>query len=157
VPEAGERGVNMKRPVFVRILVVAACGLAAPGCVVRDIHDELVGVNERLARVEVALGEIDRTNDALADLQVRLELLEKIASVDESLRSMDGQLHSIQGSLSNLDEHLASLRRTISNIDSTIPFLRLSGDEPGSEEPGEGAPPPPPAGGPAAGSGGDGG
>lgn len=129
----------MNWTVFIRFLAVPACGLALPGCIVRDIHNEMVGVNEHLTRVEIALAEIDRTNDALADLKVRLELLEKIASVDESLRSMDGQLTTIQGSLSNLDQHLASLRRTISNIDSTIPFLRISGDQP---EEGEAETPP---------------
>lgn len=125
----------MNRLGFIRFLAALTCGLAAPGCVVRDIHKEMVGVNEHLARVEVALAEIDRTNDSLAELRVRLELLEKIASVDDSLRSMDGQLNSIQGSLSNLDQHLASLRRTISNIDSTIPFLRFSGDQTEEDEP----------------------
>lgn len=111
--------------------------LALPGCVVQDIHDELQGANQRLGRVELALEEIERTNEELVSLQLRLATLERMASIDQSLTSMDTQLESIQGSLVKLDDHLASLRRTISNIDSTIPFLRISGDRDEPETPPE--------------------
>lgn len=97
-----------------------------PGCVVTDIRDELVAVNQK----------IDTTNAQLDELQVKLQSLERMASIDSSLESIDGSLKSVDGqldtietSLSRLDEHLASLRKTINNIDSTIPFLKISGDD----------------------------
>lgn len=132
---AGVYSRGMKRTATV---IVAAAFVASPGCVVQDIHDELQGVNQRLARVELELKEIERTNDKLAALLIRLESLDLLESVDKSLHSMDGQLDTIEGSLVKLDDHLASLRRTITNIDSTIPFLRISGDqEEDAAEPGD--------------------
>ncbi|USN98249.1 MAG: hypothetical protein H6810_08665 [Phycisphaeraceae bacterium] len=115
------------------ILTLVVAALLLPGCVIQDIHKELKGANARLDRVEDALGHIDTTNAQLTALQARLRTLDKIDSVDASLKSIDGQLDSIEESLRHLDEHLASLRKTINNIDSTIPFLKISGDDEGDE------------------------
>jgi prefoldin subunit 5 len=129
-----------------RVLSLLACLPMLGGCIVQDIHDELVGVNARLERVEETLGKIDTTNRQLATLEARLNTLDRLESIDASLKSIDaelvainGELDPIKGSLVNLDEHLTSLRKTISNIDSTIPFLKLSGDA--DEADGEGGEP----------------
>jgi len=42
---------------------------------------------------------------------------------------MDTRLETLRSDLDEVSEHLASLRKTINNIDSTIPFLKISGDE----------------------------
>jgi prefoldin subunit 5 len=113
------------------------CIFLLPGCIVNDIYDQLESANGKLERVEVALAEIERTNSELAQLQVRLVTLEKIQSIDTSLASIEGQLGPISEDLTKLDGHLASLRKTISNIDSTIPFLKLSGDDEEGDEAGD--------------------
>lgn len=116
------------RPLVIMALATASL-TATPGCVVQDIYDELSATNASLARVESALEGVDTTNAELDRLQVRLETLERIQSIDASLSSIDGQLKPMLEELDALDQHLASLRRTINNIDSTIPFLKVSGDD----------------------------
>lgn len=124
-----------------RRIVTGICLLAAlaglPGCVVNDIHTEMMITNQRLADLEVRLDEVRKVNEQLEAInEDRLSMLASIdrslISIDESLVKIEGQLNPIGESLSSVDEHLASLRRTINNIDSTIPFLKISGD--GKEE-----------------------
>ncbi len=114
--------------------VRAACATLAlttlSGCIVTDIHEELIRVNTSL----------DTTNAQLATLDAQLtEKQARLASIDEKLRAIDDQLIAANTrleSLSDIDEHLASLdvhleaiRQIVRNLDSTIPFLRLSGDK----------------------------
>ncbi|MCW5758106.1 MAG: hypothetical protein KIT54_12785 [Phycisphaeraceae bacterium] len=89
------------------------------GCLAWEIRDELRAVNDSLDDVKIKLNSVndgllrlERTNTTLANLDMKLEALE-----------------TTNASLSSIDAHLASLRRTLNNIDSTIPFLKISGDE----------------------------
>ncbi|HRJ51069.1 MAG TPA: hypothetical protein PKU91_11065, partial [Phycisphaerales bacterium] len=132
-----------------------AASAALPGCIVREIRDELraangqlvcvqfamdeanqglssantllAQTNDRLDRVEEGLTRLDRTN-ALID---RVEKgLERIDRTNHSLGGLEAQLallNSIEQSLGRLDTHLASVRKTIGSINSFIPFLDLGG------------------------------
>lgn len=111
-----------------------------PGCLVQDIHDEMVTTNERLVDIDGALDEVARVNERLATIDAKLQ------EIESDLTRVEGHLAKVEPSLSSTNEHLASLRQTISNIDSTIPFLSISGDEEDAEadegeSPPEGAPP----------------
>jgi septal ring factor EnvC (AmiA/AmiB activator) len=116
-----------------RLLYAAMCVAmlaTLPGCIVRDIHKELVEANARVAAVEQELQRIKRTNTLLDALQQeRLNILDSmqttLVALQERLETMD----SIDESLKKLDRHLASLRKTIDNIDSTIPFLKIGDDK----------------------------
>lgn len=81
------------------------------GCIVYDIRDNLVAINQSLDVIQEDLKEVQKTNEQLVGLDNRLVIL-------------DGMGDSLQ----RLDEHLLSLRKTIANIDSTIPFLKLSSE-----------------------------
>lgn len=84
-----------------------------PGCIVQDINDQIVLSNENLTGIGDRLGAIDSS----------------LTQVGGTLSSMDEQLSALQTQLDATNAHLASLRKTINNIDSTIPFLKLSGDD----------------------------
>lgn len=103
-------------------IFLALAGVLAtlPGCVVWDINDGIVASNGNLGRIEDELQtiseDLDQTNENLTTMEARLD-------------SMDAQLKSLQDQLTATNKHLESLRKTINNIDSTIPFLKLSGDD----------------------------
>ncbi|MHC5027668.1 MAG: hypothetical protein ACYTGR_13015 [Planctomycetota bacterium] len=104
------------------ILFLFAC-LPLTGCVVTEIHDEMVTTNDRLSTIEQQLELIAEANVLLDDGNQRLgsvyERLNRMESIDATLTSIDASLQA-------LDEHLASLRTTIENIDGSIPFLKFS-------------------------------
>lgn len=107
-----------------------AAGLAASvflgmssGCVVIEIRDELVAVNQNLDTVGSRL---DAIETQLAEIEPQLEPLPYLERLDS--------LESITTSLDDIDQHLASLRKTISSIDSAVPFLKFSDPEPEPEE-----------------------
>lgn len=133
------------------IVLLAAAALLLPGCIVRDIRDELTQANASLVSLDAGRKQV---NEQLSELHTRLEVLDPILAsleridaslvsveteldranaglgeIDQSLASMQERMDSLDASLKKLDEHLASLRQTINNIDSTIPFLKLSGDD----------------------------
>ncbi len=90
-----------------------------PGCLAFEIRDELRLVNASMEDVKIKLDSVnsglqklERTNTVLADLDMKLTALE-----------------TTNASLSSIDAHLASLRKTLNSIDSTIPFLKVSGDD----------------------------
>lgn len=105
-----------------RLLAGACLPLMAwclSGCLAYEIRDELRLVNASLEDVKIKLNSVndgllrlERTNTLLADLDMKLTALE-----------------STNASLSSIDAHLASLRKTLNRIDSTIPFLKVSGDD----------------------------
>lgn len=97
-----------------------ALALAIPGCIVQDIHDQIALSNQQLTGINDQLASIDDNLTSIDD---------KLAAIDEKLATVDGRMANLQGVLDAITEHLASLRRTINNIDSTIPFLKLSGDD----------------------------
>ncbi|MCA9274731.1 MAG: hypothetical protein KDA29_01770 [Phycisphaerales bacterium] len=104
------------------ILFLGLAGALAilPGCVVWDINDGIVASNGNLGRIE---GELQAINEELGQTN------ENLTTVEARLDSMDQQLKSLQDQLTATNKHLESLRKTINNIDSTIPFLKLSGDD----------------------------
>lgn len=100
-------------------LPVAALALPLSGCIAWEIRNEMRQVNTSLDDIKLQLNtvndglrKLERTNTLLADLDMKLTAME-----------------TTNASLSSIDAHLASLRRTLNNIDSTIPFLKVSGDE----------------------------
>ncbi|MFG0245774.1 MAG: hypothetical protein ACF8MF_06970 [Phycisphaerales bacterium JB052] len=99
--------------------------LPMSGCVVWDINDGILASNDNLGRIEDELQSIDQ---GLGSTNENLE------TVESRLASMDAQLQSLQTQLDATNAHLASLRKTINNIDSTIPFLKLSGDDEQEQE-----------------------
>lgn len=109
--------------------------LALPGCIVQDIHDQIESSNERLAMINRTIEQIERTNTLLTTIEKSLSSIDtRLESIDKNLGSVDTRLSTLQVILDAVTEHLASLRRTINNIDSTIPFLKLSGDDPEEQE-----------------------
>ena len=106
-------------------LGLIAVALLQSGCVVSEIHEEIIGVNANLDETQAMLNgireDLDRTHDRLDRVKAQLDTLE-----------------SIDGSLKDLDQHLASLRSTLKNIDSTIPFLSLTSDDDDEGEAAEG-------------------
>lgn len=109
-----------------RVLLLSAITLLImPGCVVWDINDGILASNDNLGRIEDELQSID---EGLIDTNENLE------TVESRLASMDEQLKSLQSQLTATNAHLESLRKTINNIDSTIPFLKLSGDDEEEQE-----------------------
>ncbi len=96
-----------------------------PGCVVWDINDGIIASNGNLGQIESGLTEI---GDELGETNSNLQ------SVEARLASMDEQLKALQTQLDSTNKHLESLRKTINNIDSTIPFLKLSGDDEEEQE-----------------------
>lgn len=112
----------MKHPVLVLFVL---CLPVLSGCIVQDIHDQIAMSNQQLTGI----------NDQLASIDENLTSIDaKLAAIDGNLATVDGRMASLQGVLDAITEHLASLRRTINNIDSTIPFLRLSGDDDEAKE-----------------------
>lgn len=119
-------------------------GVAAftPGCVVQDIHNELVAINANmkvtqdilldasatLHDVQAQLDQVRRTNDLLVDLQAGLGTEQVAGTRSENRASIIGTMESIDRSLGTMDTHLSALRKTIANIDNTIPFLKFSAD-----------------------------
>ncbi len=99
--------------------------LAAPGCVVWDIKDQIALSNENLTSIEKRLDSIDRNLEVVNG---------NLDSMGGTLGSMDTQLVSLQAQLDATNEHLASLRKTINNIDQTIPFMSISGDSETEQE-----------------------
>ncbi len=89
------------------------------GCLAYEVRNELRQINTSLEDVKLKLNSVndgllklERTNTLLSDLDIKLTSLE-----------------TTNASLASIDAHLASLRRTLNNIDSTIPFLKVSGDD----------------------------
>ena len=97
----------------VLLCISLICTLTLPGCIVQDIHDQIALSNENLTQIGDQLEEID----------------DNLLAVEGTLSSMDEQLAALQTQLDATNAHLASLRKTINNIDSTIPFLKISGDD----------------------------
>jgi predicted nuclease with TOPRIM domain len=98
--------------------VAMAGGLVLPGCILDEMHDEMVTgtdtleeIEPRLETIETELAELRHANEHLSALRARLELME-----------------SINENLEELAEHLASLRATIENVNSVIPFMDIAGD-----------------------------
>lgn len=113
-----------------RLALVLTCAGMMPGCVFRDIRDQLADTNARLDRVQAGLGEIERTNSELEGLRYRLTALDRLESIDVALQGIDRRLVTVEASLRDIDAHLASLRDTIRRIDEAIPFVEISGGEP---------------------------
>ncbi|MEQ9095952.1 MAG: hypothetical protein RIE32_06785 [Phycisphaerales bacterium] len=100
-------------------MLLAALASALPGCLAYEVRNELRQANASLEDIKIKLDgvnsglqKLERTNTVLADLDMKLTALE-----------------TTNASLSSIDAHLASLRKTLNSIDSTIPFLKVSGDE----------------------------
>lgn len=106
-------------------LIMISSIVILPGCVVWDINDGIVASNDNLGQIESGLMEI---GDELGETNTNLQ------SVEARLASMDEQLKALQTQLDSTNKHLESLRKTINNIDSTIPFLKLSGDDKEEQE-----------------------
>lgn len=134
-----------KHPLAVLLLVPML--LAAPGCIVQDINDGIGTANENLTSINDSFAKVERANELLTkvdvqldtvegqltDLSAKLEVLERVneqlASIDKKLTTLNGSVDELQQPLTQIERHLASLRTTINNIDSTIPFLKISGDD----------------------------
>jgi len=121
---------------FQRVIRIGSASLLSvtlaamlPGCIVQDIHDQIALSNEKLQQIDESFEKVERANAALAKLDVQLERLKTLDTIDTNLDLMNAQIGTLQADLSAVSEHLASLRQTINNIDSTIPFLKFSGDE----------------------------
>ncbi|MEO1008204.1 MAG: hypothetical protein AAFX79_06535 [Planctomycetota bacterium] len=100
-------------------MLLAGVMLPGSGCIAWEIRDELTRINASMddikAQLDTAnqgLSALERTNSTLAELDTKLETLK-----------------TTNASLASIDTHLASLRKTLKNIDSTIPFLKVSGDD----------------------------
>lgn len=102
------------------VALLLAASLTMPGCIIWDAYDQLELANQQLGEINTNLTEID------GNLQ---QIDAKLATIDANLDTVDASLAEIKPMLAQIDEHLASLRKTINNIDSTIPFLKLSGDD----------------------------
>lgn len=100
-----------------------------PGCIVQDIHDQIALSNEKLQQIDESFEKVERANTALAKLDIQMERLQTLDSIDGNLVLMNERIDTLQKDLNAVSEHLASLRKTINNIDNTIPFLKISGDE----------------------------
>ena len=110
-----------RRPAAAAIALPLA--LAMSGCVVDEINEGIATSNENVRQTNQ---DLDVVTGRMAEINTRLD------GINAELDEINGQLAiltSIDASLKKLDVHLASLRKTINNIDSTIPFLRLSGDD----------------------------
>jgi len=97
--------------------------LSAGGCVVDEINEGIAASNENVRQTNQ---DLEVVTGRMAEINTRLD------GINAELDEINGQLAiltSIDASLKKLDVHLASLRKTINNIDSTIPFLKLSGDD----------------------------
>lgn len=131
-----------------RPLILVPLIALLPGCIVKEIRDEIKGVNAKLVTVDAGLnatnaqleqvnqrltgvgGGLDATNVKLKDVESGLG---RIDATNQSLGSVQERLAllaSIDKSLGHLDVHLAALRTTIGKLDSAIPFLDLGGDAP---------------------------
>lgn len=109
------------------ISLVLAAALTMPGCIIWDAYDQLELANQQLGDINTNLEEIDAN---LVTIDAKLATIDaKLATIDANLDTVDASLSKIQPMLVQIDGHLASLRKTINNIDSTIPFLKLSGDD----------------------------
>lgn len=103
--------------------------LTLTGCIVQDIYDQIELSNQQLGSISETLTKIERTNTLLASIEFELDSIDgKLATIDQNLGSVNTRMADLQVVLDAVSEHLASLRKTINNIDSTIPFLKLSGD-----------------------------
>lgn len=100
--------------------LVLAAAFTMPGCIIWDAYDQLELANKQLGEINANLAEIDGNLEQIDT---------KLATIDANLDTVDTSLSEIKPMLAKIDEHLASLRKTINNIDSTIPFLKLSGDD----------------------------
>lgn len=141
-----------ERAMLIKRLMVAVFGCvvvgALQGCIVQDIHDQIMVSNERLAAIDENFAKVERANKLLASLETQLDevlvpvnenlgLIEtrlasidaKLEAIDRNLGSMDTSIESVEADLKSVSASLASLRKTINNIDSTIPFLKFSGDD----------------------------
>jgi len=101
------------------MVLLAVLATHMTGCLAWEVRDELRLVNASMDDIKVQLGSVndglrklERTNTVLADLDMKLTSLE-----------------TTNASLASIDQHLASLRRTLNNISSTMPFLKVSGDD----------------------------
>jgi prefoldin subunit 5 len=112
-------------------LLIVTCCAPLGGCIVTDIHEEIVATNQRLESLEARLELIQEANELL---DAGNEGLDEVQEKLETMKSIDESLQSVDASLKRLDEHLAALRATIENIDSTIPFLSISGKPEDLEE-----------------------
>lgn len=112
--------------------------LAAPGCIIDDIHEGIVLANHNLTSINDSFAEVERANELLAELNEKLVTLdsvnERLASIDALLVQLEDAVDGVEPPLAEIEVHLASLRRTINNIDSTIPFLSVSGDDEDEQE-----------------------
>lgn len=106
-----------------RLATLAACLPVLGGCVVWDIKDSLVSIDEQLTTIDAQL---DGINGRLDTLETNLEPLPELHKLEE--------LAAINASIEPIEKHLASLRKTIANIDSTVPFLNISEDTGDEEE-----------------------
>ena len=123
------RGTHRALPRLVLAGMTFATLSCSPGCIVREMRDELVAVNASLDRSNDALSE---SNQMLA--QVRDDLKqgnERVAAIEQSLATMHDRLTvlaSVEASLKAIDAHLASLRQTLENLDKRIPFVKFADD-----------------------------
>lgn len=139
-----------------RLLAVSGvliCLFALPGCIVREIRDEMRSANAQLACVQDQLGAVSKeltdVNAGLGEANDRLDKVDQgltrldrtnalIDNVEQGLVRIDRtnasltdldkqleQLRSIESSLSRLDQHLTAVRKTMASLDGMIPFLDL--------------------------------
>ena len=124
------------------LLLSAAAGL--PGCIVRDIRDDLAATRagvDRLAELAPALRQtnasLERSNTQMETLYTELKethktldlVLERLDTTNTHLQESTGHLRRLDpmmASLKSLDESLAALRRMVENIDKAVPLLNLS-------------------------------
>ncbi len=124
------------------VLMLLAMLWTLPGCIVWEIRDQLVAVNESLVDVDEKLNTLEaleETNRKLATLQVQIESLQDQLEV---LETIDASLSSVNTTLASLDRTLASILRIVRQIDGAIPFLRFTDDEeePEADAPGDAQP-----------------
>lgn len=109
------------------VLLLAISGLVMlPGCIVQDIHDQIALSNDQLNSINESFAKVERANELLAELD---EKLARLDAINANLDEVDATLSTVETDLKAVSESLASLRKTINNIDSTIPFLKISGDD----------------------------
>ncbi len=78
---------------------------------------------------------IATSNQNLEQIEGELSTINaNLDTVNARMSSMDEQLMSLQAQIDATNAHLESLRKTINNIDNTIPFLKLSGDDEEEQE-----------------------
>ena len=104
---------------------LAVCAL--PGCIVGDIHDEMVRSNDQLLRSNDQLVTLNETLRKLEAIDAKLQMVDdRLAAVDKSLERVDTSLDRVDTSIADGEDKLVRLTTAAGATNDKMAIIETS-------------------------------